>query len=488
MLYQLALIKQKKHNEFHAHLSSLCRAQPALSEPYPVTAGKRQIDNDRRYLLAQIQLQKGDWHDVLGIVHLLEDEYANHPGLIKLHEEASQKLALDEQWYDKVKERKRYAFLFRWLGLLVTLLLCGGFVTGGWHYLRVAQSGKAIIAAQQTLLMQAESAMEHADYRAAVELYQELLTLEPRHQAAAKGLDHAIAQSVLQNQYAAGVDALEQGLLSQAQTILTDLERKAPKYRDTEALLQQLATAQATPPAVTPATPPVVAAIPQAIEVATPNPLLAFSGQIVFQSKRNGESALYLMQRDGSQQRLAPPDMAADFDALYRQQQWKEGTTELYSARATTETNANLNLYLRHFAQPAGEPNAAPTIIQLTDFPGVEAEAVWSPLGTMIAFVANQTGNDEIWTLRMPEQIALDQIASDQTDPEQTLLAQSPQQLTSNEWAWDKHPSWSPDGTHLVFYSNRSGQRQIWLMNADGTNQQNISNNRHEDWNPLWIP
>ncbi len=36
-------------------------------------------------------------------------------------------------------------------------------------------------------------------------------------------------------------------------------------------------------------------------------------------------------------------------------------------------------------------------------------------------------------------------------------------------------PSWSPDGRHLVFQSNRSGNDQIWTMLADGTQQRQLT-------------
>ena len=60
-------------------------------------------------------------------------------------------------------------------------------------------------------------------------------------------------------------------------------------------------------------------------------------------------------------------------------------------------------------------------------------------------------------------------------------------QLTANNWEWDKHPTWSPDGSEIAFFSNRSGMRQIWVMGSDGSGQRNISSNIYDDWDPVWI-
>lgn len=41
----------------------------------------------------------------------------------------------------------------------------------------------------------------------------------------------------------------------------------------------------------------------------------------------------------------------------------------------------------------------------------------------------------------------------------------------SNNTSNDRAPSWSPDGTRMVFISDRAGDDEIFVMNADGTNQ-----------------
>ncbi len=73
----------------------------------------------------------------------------------------------------------------------------------------------------------------------------------------------------------------------------------------------------------------------------------------------------------------------------------------------------------------------------------------WSPDGKKIAFTSFSTGDGG-------EIFVMNADGSGQTN-----LTQNPAQ--------DQYPAWSPDGTKIAFSSSRSGNSEIFVMNADGT-------------------
>ena len=62
--------------------------------------------------------------------------------------------------------------------------------------------------------------------------------------------------------------------------------------------------------------------------------------------------------------------------------------------------------------------------------------------------------------------------------------------LTSSSTSQDFDPTWSPDGTRIAYVSFRTAERNIdiWVMNADGTSQTRLTNAGAPDLSPDWQP
>ncbi|MFL6336485.1 MAG: beta-propeller fold lactonase family protein [Pyrinomonadaceae bacterium] len=60
--------------------------------------------------------------------------------------------------------------------------------------------------------------------------------------------------------------------------------------------------------------------------------------------------------------------------------------------------------------------------------------------------------------------------------------------LTDDKY-FDRYPRWSPDGKHIVFVSDRSGNYQIWTIDAEGTNLRQLTFNNPPNISfPIWSP
>jgi len=108
---------------------------------------------------------------------------------------------------------------------------------------------------------------------------------------------------------------------------------------------------------------------------------------------------------------------------------------------------------------------------------GVSYDPAFAPDGYRIAFISQETGQDNLYV-----------VTRDGTEFKR--LTRLAGQAWTTTWEWIKRPTWSADGTQLAFWSNRvSGARQIWIVNADGTNLHSISADPRpsEDWDPVWV-
>lgn len=60
-------------------------------------------------------------------------------------------------------------------------------------------------------------------------------------------------------------------------------------------------------------------------------------------------------------------------------------------------------------------------------------------------------------------------------------------QLTAGP-AVNSYPSWSPDGSQIVYTSELNDNRDIWIMDANGENKTRLTDYEGFDGDPAWHP
>ena len=207
------------------------------------------------------------------------------------------------------------------------------------------------------------------------------------------------------------------------------------------------------------------------------NPIDWYPGWIAFQSDRPGSpTGLWVMRPDGSEQ-LPVTDPTGLYLHLQEQAKWSSDNLR----RIWVEDDGSgksVAIYMWRYDVPAHWREAR---VELLNNSAINYQPVFSPDDQAVAFTSQRSGapggknyGDEIFILYFSEINADGYV--------------TPHRLTKNDWEWDKHPTFSPDGQTIAFWSNRdTGRAQIWAMNRDGSNQRNLSNNEWNDWDPVYI-
>lgn len=108
--------------------------------------------------------------------------------------------------------------------------------------------------------------------------------------------------------------------------------------------------------------------------------------------------------------------------------------------------------------------------IALTQGSAYHAECAYSPDGSHIVYASNEDGSMNIYVMK-----------SDGTDV---------RQLTHTSHCYNGGPFFSPDGRKIVFRADRDipDILQIYIMDVDGNNLVQLTDNAAVNWAPYWHP
>ena len=208
--------------------------------------------------------------------------------------------------------------------------------------------------------------------------------------------------------------------------------------------------------------------------------------RIVFTSDRTGHFALWTMNPEGGDQRLLTRSRGSDVNPA-----WSPNGQQIAFA---SNASGNWDIWVVN-ANGKGRRN-------LTHDSATELDAAWSPNSSRVIFDRIVGRRSDIWAVsvksgRQKRPTNLTPGSSiDELDPSLSKTGRLafdavdkkgnydiyvidrgkhvPIRLTRNR-AEDSTPVWSPDGTRLLFVSARTGDYDIFEMNADGSNVRNVS-------------
>ncbi len=194
--------------------------------------------------------------------------------------------------------------------------------------------------------------------------------------------------------------------------------------------------------------------------------------KIAFISDRDGDEEIYVMSADGSDvTRLT--DTRGNISSYPR---WSPGGQRI---AFSSSQSGNGEIYVMN-ADGSG-------LTQLTHSDRSGSNPVWSPDGQRIAFMLGRHIDFDISSLNA-DSSGLAQLAADIFDIYLVNADGSGLTQLTDDAGRDFFPSWSPDGQHVVFMSDRHGDPDIYLVNADGSGLTQLTHNGELEFFPNWSP
>jgi hypothetical protein len=203
------------------------------------------------------------------------------------------------------------------------------------------------------------------------------------------------------------------------------------------------------------------------------HPVWSNKGAILYRSEHPEQPGYWVVDPDGSNRRFVAPARELDEEFGWMRQQetyspvsdcWVVGFPG-YQGSVAVACVATV---------PGDNPFREMLSCSISEgLSGASYDPVWSPDGQRIAFVSQHARSDDIWVSRPCTFGAGVDLK----------LAN----LTPNDWEWDKHPSWSPDSRRIVFWSNRTGERQLFILDVASKEVTPLSESTWSEYDPLWI-